>query len=129
MSESEAQTRGIHVHVRTRYLPERSRPVESLWVFAYTIRITNRGVERVQLVSRHWIIADAYGRLEEVEGPGVVGEQPTLGPGEAFEYSSGCPLRTSFGSMRGTYRMVTEGGDSFEAEIAEFALTEPTSVQ
>jgi len=97
-------------------------------MFAYTIRITNEGDARVQLVSRHWIIADANGREEEVRGPGVVGEQPVLPPGKFFEYTSGCPLPTPFGSMRGTYQMITSEGESFDAEIAPFALAEPHAV-
>ena len=128
MSSSVARTHGILVEVRARYLPERSSPAESRWMFAYTIRITNEGEERVQLVSRHWIITDANGREEEVRGPGVVGEQPVLPPGRSFEYTSGCPLPTPFGSMRGTYQMVTAGGDGFDAEIAPFLLAEPHAV-
>ena len=125
MSRSLAHTRGIQVEVAARYLPERSRPAESHWMFAYTIRITNQGDETVQLMSRHWIITDANGRVEEVRGPGVVGEQPVLAPGGSYEYTSGCPLPTPFGSMRGTYQMVTRAGESFDAEIAPFALVEP----
>jgi len=128
MSTSVARTRGILVEVRARYLPARSSPAESRWMFAYTIRITNEGDERVQLVSRHWIITDANGREEEVRGPGVVGEQPVFPPGRSFEYTSGCPLPTPFGSMRGTYQMVTAGGEGFDAEIAPFALAEPHAV-
>ena len=125
MSSSVARTHGVLVEVRARYLPERSSPAEGRWMFAYTIRITNEGDTRVQLMSRHWIITDANGRVEEVRGPGVVGEQPVLSPGTSFEYTSGCPLSTPFGSMRGTYHMVTAEGDGFEAEVAPFALTEP----
>ena len=125
MSSSVARTRGVLVEVRARYLPERSSPAEGRWLFAYTIRITNEGDTRVQLMSRHWVITDANGRVEEVRGPGVVGEQPVLAPGGSFEYTSGCPLSTPFGSMRGTYHMVTAEGDGFEAEVAPFALTEP----
>jgi len=125
MSSSVARTRGILVEVRARYLRERSAPAEGRWMFAYTIRITNEGDTRVQLMSRHWIITDANGREEEVRGPGVVGEQPVLSPGGSFEYTSGCPLPTPFGSMRGTYQMVTAEGDGFDAEIAPFGLTEP----
>jgi ApaG protein len=128
LSDSEAVTRGIRVAVRSRYVPERSRPLMNEFFFAYTIRISNEGRERVQLVSRAWLIEDAEGHVEEVRGPGVVGEQPVLGPGEAFEYTSACPLGTPFGSMRGTYQMVTEGGERFDAEIARFQLAEPYSV-
>lgn len=125
---SEACTRGVRVAVRSQYLPERSNPVQSQYFFAYRIRIANDGPQTVQLVSRHWIITDALGRIEEVRGAGVVGEQPVLEPGEAFEYTSGCPLDTPFGSMRGSYQMVTEGGDEFEAEIAAFRLAQPFAV-
>ena len=128
LSDSEAVTRGIRVAVRSRYVPERSRPLMNEFFFAYTIRISNEGRERVQLVSRAWLIEDAEGHVEEVRGPGVVGEQPVLGPGEAFEYTSACPLGTPFGSMRGTYQMVTEGGERFDAEIARFRLAEPHSI-
>ncbi len=91
-------------------------------MFEYNIRITNEGTETVQLLGRHWIITDASGRVEEVRGRGVVGEQPVLGPGESFEYSSWCPLKTATGVMRGTYQMVSESGDQFDVEIAPFAL-------
>ena len=125
MGDSEAVTRGIRVSVRARYVAERSRPMMNEYFFAYTIRIANEGRETVQLVSRAWHITDAEGHVEEVRGPGVVGEQPVLAPGEAFEYTSACPLATPFGSMHGSYQMVTEGGARFEAEIARFQLSEP----
>lgn len=128
MNDSEAVTRGIRVAVRSRYVAERSRPMMNEFFFAYTIRISNEGRETVQLVSRAWLIEDAEGHVEEVRGPGVVGEQPVLGPGEAFEYTSACPLTTPFGSMRGTYQMVTANGERFEAEIARFRLAEPHSL-
>jgi ApaG protein len=128
VSESEAITRGIRVNVVARYVPERSRPMMNEFFFAYTIRISNEGRDTVQLVSREWLIEDAEGHTEEVSGPGVVGEQPVLAPGEAFEYTSACPLTTPFGSMRGTYQMVTEGGERFDAEIARFTLAEPYSI-
>jgi ApaG protein len=115
----------VVVQVTSTYVPERSQPFENRWFFAYRIRITNQGDETVQLISRHWIITDANGRIEEVVGPGVVGEQPVLRPGEAFEYTSFCPLSTPFGTMRGTYQMTTEDGDEFDAEIAPFDLSEP----
>jgi len=125
LGDSEAVTRGIRVSVRARYVAERSRPMMNEYFFAYTIRIANEGRETVQLVSRAWHITDAEGHVEEVRGPGVVGEQPVLAPGEAFEYTSACPLATPFGSMHGSYQMVTEGGARFEAEIARFQLSEP----
>ena len=127
MSSSQATTRGVQVEVHSRYVPERSRPDEGKWFFAYRVRISNSGDERVQLVSRHWIIEDAHGRAEEVRGPGVVGEQPVLDPGASYEYTSFCPLETPFGSMRGSYRMVAASGE-FDAEIAPFALAEPHSI-
>jgi ApaG protein len=128
MSTSSALTNGVRVEVRSEYAPERSTPERNLWFFSYTIRITNEGPEPVQLLRRHWIIADATGRIEEVEGPGVVGEQPRLEPGESFEYSSGCPLGTPFGSMRGSYRMTDDAGVSFDAEVSEFTLREPGAI-
>lgn len=128
MGNSEALTRGVRVNVSSEYVAERSRPLMNEYFFAYTIRIENQGRETVQLVSRHWQIRDAEGREEEVRGLGVVGEQPVLSPGEAFEYTSACPLGTPFGSMRGTYQMVTEGGERFDAEIAAFDLAEPYAI-
>jgi ApaG protein len=125
---SSATTRGIRVEVESVFVPERSDPAEKRWFFAYKIRITNEGSETAQLISRHWIITDGDGDAEEVRGPGVVGKQPTLGPGQLFEYSSACPLATSFGTMHGTYQMVTEGGEQFDIEIAPFALAEPYAI-
>ena len=127
MFESEALTRGIRVQVRSFFVPERSAPDEQRWFFAYQITISNEGDETAQLVSRHWIITDGDGDVEEVQGAGVVGEQPVLGPGESFEYSSACPLTTPVGSMHGSYQMVTEGGERFDAEIAPFSLGEATA--
>ncbi len=127
-NRSEAVTRGIRVAVEASYVAERSNPSESEWFFAYTIRITNEGSDTAQLLSRHWIITDANGRVEEVRGPGVVGRQPVLGPGQSFEYTSACPLKTSFGVMQGTYQMVTPSGEHFDVEIAPFALSEPYGV-
>ena len=119
---SEAVTNGIRVEVMSQYSPENSRPVQDLWVFEYTVRITNQGTETVQLLTRHWIITDALDHVEEVKGPGVIGEQPVLAPGESFKYSSWCPLKTPTGMMRGTYQMVRAGGTRFDIEIAPFAL-------
>ncbi len=114
--------------VRCEYDPQRSQPSRNQWFFIYTIRISNEGRETVQLLSRHWVITDATGAVDEVRGPGVVGEQPILSPGESFEYTSGCPLKTPFGTMKGTYQMVTGRGEQFEAEIAPFELSEPYTV-
>jgi ApaG protein len=125
---SEAVTNNIRVEVLSRYSPENSRPFQDVWVFEYTVRITNQGLDTAQLLSRHWIITDALDHTEEVKGPGVVGEQPVLAPGESFKYSSWCPLKTSTGLMQGTYRMVRAGGDQFDIEIAPFALRAPYTV-
>jgi ApaG protein len=125
MFTSEATTRSVRVHVRSEYAADRSEPANSKWVFLYTVTITNEGVEPVQLLTRHWVITDGAGSQSEVKGPGVVGKTPTLAPGESFEYTSGCPLATSFGIMEGTYQMITESGERFDARIAPFTLSEP----
>lgn len=119
---SEALTEGVRVEVLARHSPESSRLIPGEWVFEYTVRITNQGTDTVQLLSRHWIITDAMEQVREVEGPGVVGEQPVLAPGESFKYSSWCPLKTPGGVMYGTYRMARNNGTQFDAEIAPFAL-------
>ncbi len=128
MFTSEAVTRGVRVRVESEYAPERSQPLKNQWFFLYTITILNEGAETVQLLTRHWVVTDGTGHVEEVRGPGVVGKQPTLRPGESFEYTSGCPLSTPFGVMEGTYQMVTEDGDQFDARIAPFTLSEPYTV-
>jgi ApaG protein len=128
MFTSEAVTRGVRVRVQSEFNPDRSDPARSQWFFLYTITIANEGTETVQLLTRHWIITDSDGKIEEVRGPGVVGKQPTLKPGESFEYTSGCPLTTAFGVMEGTYQMVTESGERFDAKIAPFTLSEPYTV-
>lgn len=122
-------TEDIRVEVMARHAPENSRPREGEWVFQYTVRITNQGKDTVQLLTRHWIISDSTGQVDEVRGPGVVGEQPVLAPGQSFKYSSWCPLRTPTGTMHGTYRMTREGGGEFDVEIAMFALRAKYSVQ
>jgi ApaG protein len=124
MSSSEAITNNIRVHVDSQYDPSRSNPDRNQWFFLYTVRIANEGRETVRLISRHWIITDAVGKVEEVRGPGVVGKQPVLAPGESFEYTSGCPLTLPFGTMHGTYQMVNDRSDEFEIEIAPFTLQE-----
>ena len=124
-----ALTRGVKVEVTPRFLPEQSDPARARYAWAYTVRIENVGALALQLVSRRWIITDALNRVEEIEGPGVVGEQPTLAPGEAFEYTSGCPLSTPSGMMRGAYRMLTASGESFDAEIPEFSLHLPEAAR
>jgi ApaG protein len=127
-STSQAVTDNIRVQVESAYAAEHSDPFQQQWLFTYTIRITNEGPERVKLVSRHWIITDAAGHIEEVEGEGVVGEQPVLDPGESFQYSSFCPLRTPTGLMHGTYQMISTSGREFDVEIAPFALHGPYTV-
>ena len=125
---SDVTTRGVRVEVESRYVPERSVPRENRYFFAYRIRISNHGHEQVQLLSRHWIITDGDGRTEEVRGPGVVGEQPLLAPGQSFEYTSFCPLTTPIGSMHGSYEMQTAAGARFDALIAPFSLAVPTAL-
>lgn len=127
-STSEALTRGLRVRVRARYDPLRSSPSRGQWFFLYTVTLANESDETLQLLTRHWIIQDAHGRVEEVRGDGVVGETPVLAPGDRYEYTSGCPLPTEFGSMRGSYGMVTAAGERFDADIAEFVLALPHSV-
>ncbi len=122
---SDALTRGVRVRVRSRYVPERSAPDKRRFFFAYHVTIANEGDETVKLVSRHWIITDGAGRTQQVRGPGVVGEQPHLAPGESFEYTSACPLTTELGAMHGTYQMVTDDGEEFEAAIDPFTLACP----
>jgi ApaG protein len=116
------------VSVRPQFVPEHSRPDEDKFLFAYTVTIRNTGDVAAQLISRHWIITDANNKIEEVQGLGVVGEQPMLQPGEAFEYTSGCPIATPVGSMRGSYQCVASDGTRFEAPIAEFLLSMPRTL-
>ncbi len=125
---SSARTRGVVVEVLARHQSERSRPSEGRWFFSYRIEIRNEGTQSVQLMSRRWLIRDAEGREEEVRGPGVIGEQPLLAPGESFIYCSGCPLETPLGSMSGHFEMVGEDGVEFLAEVARFDLTEPYAI-
>jgi ApaG protein len=116
------------VNVVPRYLPEQSDPDDGRYQFAYTVTIRNTGEVAAQLVSRHWIITNAEGQVEEVRGPGVVGEQPLLHPGQAFQYTSGCPLATPVGSMHGSYQCIAEDGTAFEAPIPEFVLSAPSAL-
>lgn len=125
---SDTTTRGIRIQVTSVYVPERSSPSQSYYFFAYHVRISNLGTETAQLLSRHWIITDAEGVVEEVRGPGVVGEQPLLKPGDSFEYTSFCPLKTAVGSMHGSYQMQVPGGGQFDAVIRPFSLAVPTAV-
>ena len=125
MFTSETTTRGIRVRVESSYSPERSSPENHQWFFLYTVEIANLGTETAQLITRHWIITDGDGEVQEVRGPGVVGKQPVIAPGQSFSYTSGCPLGTPFGTMHGTYQMVASGGGRFDAAIAPFSLGEP----
>ena len=125
---STAVTEGIKVTVKSVYVAEQSAPRAHRYVFAYTVRIENEGAEPAQLRTRHWIITDGNGKVEEVRGPGVVGHQPLLRPGEHFEYTSGCVLQTPRGEMRGTYQMHRSDGRMFDAEIAPFELALPHSL-
>jgi ApaG protein len=122
---SQAITNGIRVHVRSSYIPEQSTPREHRYVFAYSIRIANEGSAPAQLISRHWVITHGTGHVEEVRGPGVVGAQPRLEPGQAFEYTSGCVLSTPHGTMHGSYEMKRDDGTTFNATIAPFSLSMP----
>jgi ApaG protein len=124
-SASETTTQGVKVRVEPEYLPDHSNPAQSLWVHAYHVTITNESEQVLQLVWRQWIITNANGTEDRVSGPGVVGQQPVLKPGERFEYTSGCPLDTAVGTMHGSYRMVNPAGEHFEATIAPFTLAEP----
>lgn len=125
---AESKKYEIAVQVTTQYLPEQSDPGMDRYFFAYTITVTNSGSVAAQLISRHWIITDAEGRREEVRGLGVVGHQPLLQPGESFEYTSGCPLPSPVGTMRGSYQMVAEDGTRFEVPIPEFVLAMPRTL-
>ena len=117
-----AVTRNIEVVVTPRFVADRSSPENNYFFWAYTISITNKGTETVQLKTRHWRITDAHGRRQEVRGAGVIGEEPVLKAGEAFEYTSGVPLQTSSGFMTGSYGMVTVGGEHFDVDIPVFSL-------
>jgi ApaG protein len=121
----EETTRSIKVTVKPFYLEDQSSPTDNHYVWAYQVRIENHGPDTVQLRGRYWRITDAMGRIQEVRGPGVVGEQPVLAPGEAFEYTSGTPLPTPSGIMVGAYEMETHGGGKFEVAIPAFSLDSP----
>jgi ApaG protein len=125
---SNVLTDGIRVTVKSAYVAEQSSPKAGRYVFAYTVRIENEGVEPAQLRTRHWIITDGNGKVEEVRGPGVVGHQPLLKPGDHFEYTSGCVLQTPRGEMKGTYQMHRSDGRMFDAAIAPFRLALPHSL-
>lgn len=128
MPKSEAVTYGIRVAVESTYHANRSNPAAREWFFSYAIRISNEGQCTVQLLTRHWTITDSDGHVEEIRGPGVIGQQPLLAPGESFEYTSFCPLATSFGTMHGSYQMERDDGTRFDATISPFALGDPYSI-
>lgn len=123
---SDVTTEGVRVRVRTDFLSDRSNANQ--YAFAYTIRIINEGAVTVKLMTRHWIITDGDGHVQEVRGDGVIGKQPVLAPGDAFEYTSGCMLETPCGTMQGTYQMVRDDGTGFDAQIAPFLLAVPGSL-
>jgi len=125
---SDTLTRGVRIRVKPQYIADQSDPANDHYLFAYHITIRNEGSEAVQLISRHWVITNGEGQVEEVRGPGVVGYQPELEPGQEFQYTSGCPLRTPVGSMHGEFNMVTKTGESFDARIAPFTLAVPRAV-
>ena len=118
----------LSISVTPQYLPEQSDPDKNHFVFAYTVRITNNGQHAAQVISRHWVITDARQNVQEVRGLGIVGQQPLLAPGESFEYTSGCPLPTPFGTMKGSYHCVGDNGIPFEAGISEFVLAMPRTL-
>ncbi len=122
-----AITNHIQVTAIPDFMPDRSDPEQGRFFWSYTIEIANLGTQRVELLSRHWLIIDANGRREEVRGPGVVGEQPLLEPGEIFRYASGCPLCAPSGMMQGSYRMTTDNGETFDVVIPAFSLDSPLS--
>ena len=125
---STATTQGIRVSVAATYVPEQSSPRSRRYVFAYTVKISNEGNLTAHLRTRHWVITDGNGKVEEVRGPGVVGQQPLLNPGDHFEYTSGCVLETPRGQMHGSYQMVRPDGTEFDATIAPFSLLLPTTL-
>jgi len=128
MPTSEGVTQRIRVTVESTYHPERSNPAGREWFFSYKIRIANEGDSTVQLLTRHWTITDSDGDVQEVRGPGVIGQQPVLSAGQSFEYTSFCPLSTAFGTMHGSYQMERDDGTRFDVEIPPFALGEPFSI-
>jgi ApaG protein len=121
----ETQTRNIRVAVQPAFLDDQSDPGEQRYLWSYTVTIENKGADTVQLLSRHWHITDGHGQVKEVKGPGVVGAQPVIAPGQKFQYTSGCPLPTASGYMSGTYEMRNSSGEKFEAEIPAFLLESP----
>jgi ApaG protein len=128
MSMEKTLSPNFEVVPKVVYVPSESRPDQSYFFFAYKIQITNKGSSPAQLMSRHWIISDARGVKEEVRGPGVIGVQPKIQPGQSFEYDSACPLTTNTGSMKGYYHLLAENGETFMVEIPEFYLIAPMAL-
>jgi ApaG protein len=128
MSRAHRGQHSIEVVVATRFLDDQSAPRENRYVFAYTVRIHNAGQLPARLVSRHWVITDANGKVQEVKGEGVVGEQPWMRPGDDFEYTSGAVLETAVGTMRGSYQLIADDGTRFDAAIPEFTLSIPRTL-
>lgn len=128
MFGSTFETGGVRVDVRSEFVPHRSSPKDRHYFFVYHVTISNVGDEPVKLVTRHWIITNGEGKVQEVRGPGVVGQTPRLLPGQSFEYSSACPLDTPVGVMQGSFQMVKDDGAGFDAKIAPFTLAEPMSL-
>ncbi len=126
--DSDTTTRGLRVQVRARYHPHQSRPAQGYFFFTYTVRLLNTSDRAMQLVSRYWAITDATGRQEHVSGLGVAVQQPRLAPGQSHEYTSGCSLPTSMGSMEGYFEMVLDDGERFEAAAAAFTLADPLAL-
>mgnify|MGYP001808998876 CR=1 FL=1 len=128
MGMSQAITDGIRVSVKSQYVPQRSQPEQGYFFFAYTVEIANVGDASAQLTTRHWVITNADGEIKEVHGDGVVGHTPLLQPGQAFQYTSFCPLNSEFGTMHGSFQMIRDDGSAFDAAVAAFALATPTAV-
>lgn len=128
MPVQKMQNPDFDIQVHVTYVASESRPESDYHFFSYRVQITNKGSTQAQLMSRHWIITDAFGHVEEVRGAGVVGLQPKINPGQKFEYESGCPLTTASGTMRGTYQMVGSDGEQFDIEIPEFYLIAPSAL-
>ncbi len=128
MSKTKSSEPTFQIQAKVSYIESESRPHHNYYFFSYKIQIKNTGSKPAQLLHRHWVITDAFGRIEEVKGPGVVGMQPNIEPGQVFEYDSACPLSTSCGSMKGFYQMCTDGGNEYAIEIPEFYLVCPESL-
>ncbi len=128
MPVQKSATANFEISAFPHYVSDESKPEQNYYFFSYKITIKNKGSEPAQLMSRHWIITDGTGHTEEVRGPGVVGLQPKIQPGQSFEYESACPLTTPTGSMKGSYSMVTENGDNLQIDIPEFYLVSPEAL-